>query len=193
MSEPLFLGLDLSTQSLKSTVSTATGTVLAEKTINFHRDLPQYGTTNGAIAGSEDGEMTTPVALWIESLDIVMNALKDAGVNLGAIAGVSGAAQVRARHSPRMLMWFVLTYTLCSNMEVSTGPKPLFLSSKIWIPSSPCSTNSCLPLSPYPMPQSGKTRPLPPNVVSSKRPLGAPRRWPTLRGVELTSDSLPVR
>ena len=91
----LFLGLDLSTQSLKSTVSNAHGEVIAEKTVNFHRDLPKYGTSNGAIAGPEDGEMTTPVALLIESLDIVMDSLKSSGVDFSSVVAVSGAAQVR--------------------------------------------------------------------------------------------------
>jgi sugar (pentulose or hexulose) kinase len=72
----LFLGFDMSTQSLKTTVSTVAGDVICEKTVNFQRDLPKYRTQNGAIAGPDDGEMTTPLALWVESLDIVMDALK---------------------------------------------------------------------------------------------------------------------
>ncbi|KAF8306773.1 D-xylulose kinase [Clavulina sp. PMI_390] len=88
----LFLGLDLSTQSLKSTVCAADGHVIAEKSVNFHRDLPKYGTSNGAIAGP-DGEMTTPVALWVESLDIVMKDLQATGVDFSKIVGVSGAGQ----------------------------------------------------------------------------------------------------
>lgn len=91
----LFLGFDLSTQSLKTTVSNINGDVICEKAVNFQHDLPQYHTRNGAIAGPNDGEMMTPVAMWLESLDIVMDALKSAGVDLGAVVAVSGAAQVR--------------------------------------------------------------------------------------------------
>lgn len=93
----LFLGLDLSTQSLKSTVSNITCDVICEKTVNFDRDLPKYRTQNGAIAGPDDGEMSTPIALWIESVDIVMSALKSAGVDFRAVVAISGAAQVRIR------------------------------------------------------------------------------------------------
>lgn len=98
----LFIGFDLSTQSLKSIVSNVTGDVICEKTVNFHRDLPQYHTQNGAIAGPDDGEMTTPVALWLESVDIVMSALQSAGVDLGAVVAVSGAAQVRTPAYPNI-------------------------------------------------------------------------------------------
>lgn len=120
----LFLGLDLSTQSLKSTVSNSHGEVIAEKTINFHRDLPKYGTSNGAIAGPDDGEMTTPVALWIESLDIVMDALKAAGVDLSAVVAVSGAAQVgRALRNSFPGVFFTKHIIFPSNMVVSTWAK----------------------------------------------------------------------
>lgn len=94
----LFLGLDLSTQSLKTTVIDEHSKVISEQTVSFHRDLPQYRTQNGAIAGPDDGEMTTPVALWLESLDIVMAGLAKSGVDFGSIVAVSGAAQVSCLH-----------------------------------------------------------------------------------------------
>jgi xylulokinase len=92
----LFFGLDLSTQSLKATITTEWDVVIFEKALVFQRDLPHHGTTNGAIAGPEDGEMTCPVALWIESLDRVMDAVAAAGVDMREIVAVSGAAQVFA-------------------------------------------------------------------------------------------------
>lgn len=89
----LFLGLDLSTQSLKSTVTNADAQIISEQSVNFHRDLPKYGTHHGGIAGP-DGEITTPVALWLESLDIVLQGLASAGVDFNKIVAVAGAAQV---------------------------------------------------------------------------------------------------
>ncbi|KAF8329496.1 uncharacterized protein EI90DRAFT_3155380 [Cantharellus anzutake] len=89
----LFLGLDLSTQSLKAVVTNQQDIVVCERTVNFDEDLPQYGTVNGAISGTEEGVITCPVALWIEALELAMDSLKDAGVQLNSIVGVSGDAQ----------------------------------------------------------------------------------------------------
>ena len=90
---PLFLGLDLSTQSLKATITTERDAVAFEKAFSFQRDFPQYGTSNGAIAGP-DGEMTCPVGLWVETLDSLMDEIVKAGIDVGSIVAVSGAAQV---------------------------------------------------------------------------------------------------
>lgn len=91
---PLFLGLDLSTQSLKATITTERDVVVFEKAYNFQRDFPKYGTSNGAIAGPDDGEMTCPVALWVEVLDALMDEVVKAGIQVKEIVAVSGAAQV---------------------------------------------------------------------------------------------------
>lgn len=91
---PLFLGLDLSTQQLKAIVIAEDSQVVHDVAVGFDRDLPHYGTTNGAIRGPGEGEVTSPVAMWLEALDILMQRMKDAGVNFNNILGVSGAGQV---------------------------------------------------------------------------------------------------
>lgn len=90
---PLFLGLDLSTQQLKAIIISEDSTVVHETSVGFDRDLPHYGTTNGAIRGP-DGEVTSPVAMWLEAMDLLLQRMKDAGVNFDNILGVSGAGQV---------------------------------------------------------------------------------------------------
>ncbi|THH15260.1 hypothetical protein EW146_g5179, partial [Bondarzewia mesenterica] len=90
---PLFLGLDLSTQKLKAIVISEDSVVVHEIAVNFQRDLPHYGTTNGAIKGPDEGEVTSPVAMWLEALDLLMQRMKDADIEFGSIMGVSGAAQ----------------------------------------------------------------------------------------------------
>ncbi|KZT59857.1 actin-like ATPase domain-containing protein [Calocera cornea HHB12733] len=92
-SGPLYLGLDLSTQQLKISIADDNEDLVLERAVHFDRDLPQYGTKNGAIRGSEPGEMLCPVAVWIEAVDFLMEGLKKADVDLHRIAGVSGAAQ----------------------------------------------------------------------------------------------------
>ncbi|KAJ8589928.1 actin-like ATPase domain-containing protein [Rhizopogon salebrosus TDB-379] len=93
MSSPLFLGFDLSTQQLKAIVIAEDASIVHESAVHFDRDLPAYGTTNGAIKGPDEGEVTSPVRMWLEAIDLVMQRVKSAGVDLGAIAGISGAGQ----------------------------------------------------------------------------------------------------
>lgn len=98
---PLFLGLDLSTQGLKAILITEDSNVVHESAVHFDRDLPHYGTTNGAIRGPEPGEVTSPVRMWLEAFDLLMDRMKTAGVDFGRILGISGDGQVRhASRSP---------------------------------------------------------------------------------------------
>lgn len=96
MFAPLFLGFDLSTQALKaSAISIGSDQVLVSATVNFDKDLPHHNTSNGSIVSpAGDGEITTPVVLFLEAIDLVMQRLKDAGLEFGRILAVGGAAQV---------------------------------------------------------------------------------------------------
>ncbi|KIP03416.1 hypothetical protein PHLGIDRAFT_130158 [Phlebiopsis gigantea 11061_1 CR5-6] len=90
---PLFLGLDLSTQGLKAVLITEDGHVTHESAVNFDRELPHYGTTNGAIKGPDEGEVTSPVKMWLEAMDLVVSKMQNAGVNLSQIMAISGDGQ----------------------------------------------------------------------------------------------------
>ncbi|KIJ55615.1 hypothetical protein M422DRAFT_151982 [Sphaerobolus stellatus SS14] len=91
-SAPTFLGFDLSTQSLKAIVLSPGLNLVHEEAITFDKDLPHYQTTGGAIRGS-NGEVTSPVAMWLEALDLVIARMKEKGVDFGRVRGVSGAGQ----------------------------------------------------------------------------------------------------
>jgi len=90
----LFLGLDLSTQSLKGILLVKDLKVVHQAAVHFDRDLPHYGTTNGAIQGPGKGEVASPVQMWLEAVDLLFERLHDGGVDFGAVAAVSGAGQV---------------------------------------------------------------------------------------------------
>ena len=92
---PLFLGLDLSTQQLKAILLAQDSTIVHETSVHFDRDLPHYGTVNGAIKGPAFGEVTSPVGMWLEAIDLLFQRLKTDQVDFGAISAISGAAQVR--------------------------------------------------------------------------------------------------
>jgi xylulokinase len=92
---PLFLGLDLSTQQLKAILLSQDSSIVHESSIHFDRDLKHYGTVNGAIRGPSSGQVTSPVEMWLEAIDLLFQRLKTDQVDFGAISAISGAAQVR--------------------------------------------------------------------------------------------------
>ncbi|KAH9848489.1 D-xylulose kinase [Lenzites betulinus] len=91
--DPLFLGLDLSTQGLKAVLIDEDGAPVHESAVHFDRDLPSYGTTNGAIRGPGPGEVTSPVQMWLDAYDLIMERMRVAGVDFARILGVSGDGQ----------------------------------------------------------------------------------------------------
>jgi xylulokinase len=91
---PLFLGFDLSTQGVKAVLITEDSQVTHEAAVNFDKELPHYGTTNGAIKGPDEGEVTSPVKMWLEAVDLIVNKMKKAGVDLSRVMAISGDGQV---------------------------------------------------------------------------------------------------
>ncbi|KAI0676066.1 D-xylulose kinase [Trametes maxima] len=93
VNDPLFLGLDLSTQGLKAVLIDEEGTLVHESAVHFDRDLPSYGTTNGAVRGPGAGEVTSPVCMWLDAYDLLMGRMRAAGVEFSRILGISGDGQ----------------------------------------------------------------------------------------------------
>ncbi|ORX68005.1 actin-like ATPase domain-containing protein [Linderina pennispora] len=89
-SDPLFLGLDLSTQQLKGILVTSAGDIIHEATIPFDTAFPTYATTNGRHIRNDTA--TTPVLLWVEAIDRLFSELCSSGY-ASRICGISGAAQ----------------------------------------------------------------------------------------------------
>lgn len=94
---PLYLGLDASTQSLTAIVLEISDTqrrVVFQHSLNFDRDLPEYGTTAGVREGSEPGVVYASPLMWAEALDHVMGALAAAAeVDVEELRAISGSAQ----------------------------------------------------------------------------------------------------
>ncbi|OAA53411.1 Carbohydrate kinase, FGGY [Cordyceps fumosorosea ARSEF 2679] len=114
---PLYLGLDLSTQQLKGIPTSLLRFTLtisernpcshllaiivgpdlkavARAHVDFDADFgPSYGITKGVRTRPSTGEVYAPVALWLESLDLVLHRLTTAGASLHRVRGVSGAGQ----------------------------------------------------------------------------------------------------
>ena len=93
---PLYLGIDCSTQSLTGVVIEIDGDtrrVVFNRSLNFDRDFPEYGTTGGVIYGA-DGEVQAPPAMWADALDRMLAGLaQSAELDLDELRAVSGSAQ----------------------------------------------------------------------------------------------------
>ena len=125
---PLFLGLDLSTQQLKAILLSQDSTIVHETSVHFDRDLPHYGTVNGAIRGPGSGEVTSPVEMWLEAIDLLFQRLKTDKVDFGAISAISGAGQVRYC----LLAIVCLSTPYSSNMARCTGQTKLLPAYPSW-------------------------------------------------------------
>jgi len=90
----LFLGLDSSTQSLSAVViDYDSRKVVYDKSLNFDRALPQYGTQNGVLPNPDPLVKHSPPLMWAEALDLIFAEMKKDGVALGDILAISGSGQ----------------------------------------------------------------------------------------------------
>lgn len=89
----MHLGIDSSTQSLSGVViDVATGSIVAEMSVNFGADLPQYGSPNGFIPGGTGGEVHADPRLWLAALDQMLFGLGDL-VDMSRIRSIGGSGQ----------------------------------------------------------------------------------------------------
>ncbi len=93
MSEPLFLGLDSSTQSLKATAVDANLNLVFELALNFEKDLPQFNTTAGVHHGDDGLTVTSPTLLWVAAMDLLLGRMKEAGFDFSSVKALSGSGQ----------------------------------------------------------------------------------------------------
>jgi xylulokinase len=93
---PLYLGIDCSTQSLTAIVLEIDGDrrrVVFNRSLNYDREFPEYGTNGGVIYGVE-GEVQAPPAMWADALDRILAAIaQSAELDLDNLRAISGSAQ----------------------------------------------------------------------------------------------------
>lgn len=109
--EQLAMGFDLSTQQLKVVaVDTSNLETFYEKWITFETDLKHFKTTKGVHIHGD--EVYSPVEMWVEALDIILQKMKDESFPFEKVAVISGAGQVFAKHRK---------YSSRSNMLLFSG------------------------------------------------------------------------
>ncbi len=89
----LFLGLDSSTQSLTAVVIDADLSVTYESSVNFDSELPEFKTQGGVHRGADGLTVTSPPLMWVAALDLLLDRMKAAGVDLSRVAAISGSGQ----------------------------------------------------------------------------------------------------
>lgn len=125
------MGLDLSTQQLKAIVIQSDLKVVHEAKVDFDADLSQYGIKHGVLHPSET-EVTAPVAMWIDALELVLTRLKSKGCEMERIAGISGAGQ---QHGS--VYWSVDGEMALEKLDASKGDLNSQLRSAFTIQTSP--------------------------------------------------------
>ncbi|KAF7280366.1 xylulose kinase [Rhynchophorus ferrugineus] len=94
MDEKTYMGLDLSTQSLKGVIINDNLDILIQQSVVFESDLPEFRTQGGAIIDKNDlHHITAPVMMWVKALDILMDKLIVAGADFSNVVAISGSAQ----------------------------------------------------------------------------------------------------
>lgn len=93
----LYLGLDCSTQGLTAIVIEIDGDtrrVVFNRSLNFDRDLPEYGTTGGVRRSDDANEVFASPVMWADALDRMMAQLAStAEIDIDDIRAISGSAQ----------------------------------------------------------------------------------------------------
>lgn len=88
-----YLGLDLSTQGLKAVfIDPESGELLTGGSVNFGRDLPQFGCPDGFLPGHGLERHADPL-MWVAALDLLLTRMQAAGMPLGLVKAVSGSGQ----------------------------------------------------------------------------------------------------
>ena len=87
-----YLGLDSSTQGLKAIIIDGDG-VIAEESVNFGKDLPEYHSPNGFLVNDDPQLIHADPLMWLDALDLLFARMQEHGIRLDRICGISGSGQ----------------------------------------------------------------------------------------------------
>lgn len=88
----MYLGLDFSTQQLKSAVVDESGEIVHEAFVQFDNELPEFRTQKGVVRGDKK-VVTAPVLMWVKALDMLLEKLRVCGADFSKVVALSGSAQ----------------------------------------------------------------------------------------------------
>ena len=88
----MFLGLDVSTQSLTALIIDQDA-IIKRTSLNYDQELPQYNTKSGVIFLTDEKEVHSYPLMWAEAMDLLLSRMKDQGVRFDRIKAISGSGQ----------------------------------------------------------------------------------------------------
>ncbi|CAL9733515.1 xylulose kinase [Monosporozyma servazzii] len=86
-----YLGFDLSTQQLKCLAINQDLKIVHSETVEFDKDLSHFGTRKGVYIKGD--RIESPVAMWLEALDLVLTKYQHAKFPLNQVVAMSGSCQ----------------------------------------------------------------------------------------------------
>ena len=93
----LTLGIDSSTQGVKAVAWDAVaGKVAFSASVNYGRDLPQYGSPDGFLPNDDVLVRHADPRIWVEGLELVLKRLQESGCPMDQIVAIGGDAQQHA-------------------------------------------------------------------------------------------------
>jgi sugar (pentulose or hexulose) kinase len=92
MEPELFLGLDLSTQSLTAVVISTEAGLVRQESINFDQAYPGYSTRGGVLPSADPLQAHADPRMWIEALEEMLHRLQQEGLTR-RIAAMAVSAQ----------------------------------------------------------------------------------------------------
>lgn len=90
---PLYLGLDFSTQQLKVVVIDGDLSVVHQDSVQFDSELPHFRTQGGVHIHADRLTVTSPVLMWVQALDLLLDKMKRAGLDFSRVRALSGSGQ----------------------------------------------------------------------------------------------------
>ncbi|XP_054563974.1 xylulose kinase isoform X1 [Eptesicus fuscus] len=87
------LGWDFSTQQVKVVAVDAAMKVFYEDSVHFDRDLPEFGTQGGVHVHQDGLTVTSPVLMWVQALDLILEKMRASGFDFSRVLALSGAGQ----------------------------------------------------------------------------------------------------
>lgn len=93
----LSLGIDSSTQGVKAVAwDLASQKVAFSASVNYGKDLPQYGSPDGFLPNTDVLVRHTDPRMWVEGLELVLERLQASGCPMNEIVAIGGDAQQHA-------------------------------------------------------------------------------------------------
>jgi xylulokinase len=136
MYDDLFLGLDISTQSLTAVVIDHAKRQIQKKSLNYDKCFQAYGTSGGVIVGDNPKVVHSNPLMWVEALDDMLRRLQTEGLTKH-IRGVGVSAQQHGSVYLNPKALFKLAHLDCA-FALNEQIKDIFSrsTSPVWMDSS---------------------------------------------------------